>query len=121
MTKKGVRIMQLKHALCTAALAVPLFLIGAAPSAADVDVGFGVGSPYYGSPYWEPYGGYYGPGYYRHGWGPGYYGMGPYDDEVFLGARVDFDDTDVVVAPAAAAPTPCVKTNVKNFKNACPM
>jgi hypothetical protein len=123
--------MQLKHAVCTAALAVPLLLAGASPSAADVDVGFGVGSPYYGSPYWGPddgyYGpGFYGPGYYRHGWGPGY-GFSAYDDEVFLGARVDLDDADeddeavIVVEPTAADPAPCVKTNVKNLKNACPM
>ena len=70
--------MQIRQAVCTAALAVPLLLAGAAPSAADVDVGFGIGSPYYGSPYWDD--GYYGHGfydheYYRHGWGPGYYGL----------------------------------------------
>ena len=45
--------MQIRQAVCTAALAVPLLLAGAAPSAADVDVGFGIGSPYYGSPYWD--------------------------------------------------------------------
>ena len=117
--------MQLRHAVCTAALAVPLLLAGAAPSAADVDASFGFGSPYYGSPYWSPYDGYYGPGYHRYGWGPGY-GFHAYDDEVFLGARVDLDDVDdddddVIVEPTAAEPAPCVKTNVKNLKNACPM
>jgi hypothetical protein len=112
--------MPLKHAVCTAALAVPLLLAGAAPSAAEVDVGFGVGvgDPYYGSPsYWGRY------DRYDHGlYGPGYYGPG---DEVFLGAAVDVDDDDdedvVVVEPAAAEPAPCIKTNVKNLKNACPM
>ena len=119
--------MQVRHAVCTAALAVPLLLAGAAPSAADMDVGFGFGSPYYGSPYWGPYDSYYGhgfgPGYYRHGWSPGY-GLRAYDDDMFLGARVDLDDDDdaIVVEPTAARdPAPCVKTNVKNLKNACPM
>ena len=83
-----------------------------------MDVGLGVGSPYYGSPYWGPY-----DGYYEYGLSPGYYGTGPYDDEVFLGATVDVDDddADIVVEPSAAEPAPCVKTNVKNFRNACPM
>jgi len=109
--------MQLKHAVCTAAVALPLLLAGAGPSAAQVDVGFGspyYDSPYYGSPYGGPYDGYY---------GPDYYGLATYDDdEVFLGAQVDVDDDmDVVVEPSAAAPAPCVKTNVKNLKNACSM
>jgi hypothetical protein len=111
--------MQLRHILCTASLAVPLLLSGTAPSAADVVVGLGVGSPYYDG-YHD---GYYGSGYYRYGWGSGYYGLGPYDpydDEMFLGPQVDVDD-DVVVVPSAAAPVPCVKTNVKNLRNACPM
>ena len=118
--------MRIRQAVCTAALAVPLLLAGAAPSAADVDMGFGIGSPYYGSPYWDDgyYGhGFYDHGYYRHGWAPGY-GFRAYDDEVFLGARVDLDDDDddvIVVEPTAADPAPCVKTNVKNLKNACPM
>jgi hypothetical protein len=112
----GVRIMQLKHALSTAVLAVPLLLAGAAPSTANIEVGLGAESPYYD--------GYYGPGYYRYGWGSGYYGLAPYDpydDEVFLGAPVDVDDNAIVVEPSAAVPVPCVKTNVKNLRNACPM
>lgn len=113
--------MQMRYAVCTAALAVPLLLGSAAPSAAEVDVGFGVGSPYYDSPYWGPYDGYYGAGYYP----AGHYGLGPYDpydDEVFLGAQVDVaDNADVIVEPTAAEPAPCVKTNVKNLRNACPM
>jgi hypothetical protein len=42
---------------------------------------------------------------------------------VVINDDIDVDDMDEeVIEPAAAAPdpAPCVKTNVKNFKNACP-
>lgn len=122
--------MTLKHSLCTAALAVPLLIGGAGPSAADADVGFGVGlgSPYYGM---YPYDRYYGYGlsdpFFYDGFGPNYgYGLAdPYvDDDVVIDDDIDVvDDMDEeVIEPAAASPdpAPCVKTNVKNFKNACP-
>jgi hypothetical protein len=122
--------MTLKHSLCTAALAVPLLIGGAGPSAADADVGFsvGLGSPYYGM---YPYDRYYGYGlsdpFFYDGFGPNYgYGLAdPYvDDDVVIDDDIDVvDDMDEeVIEPAAASPdpAPCVKTNVKNFKNACP-
>jgi hypothetical protein len=124
-------IMELKHSLWTAAVAVPLLLGGVGPAAADMDVGFGVGigHPYYGSPYYDRYYGdpFWGPRY-GYGFGSPYYGLGdPYDDDVFVGATVvpedddDMDDDMEVIEPAAAEPAaPCVKTNVKNLKNACP-
>jgi hypothetical protein len=99
--------MSLKHSLCAAALAVPFLAFAAGPSAAhsDVEFGLGFGSPYYGM---YPYGPYY----------------DPYDDFYYergLAVGVDVDDVDVeVVAPAAAEPAPCVKTNVRNLRNACP-
>ena len=94
-----------KHALCSAILAVPLIIAGAGPSAADMDAefGFGFGSPYYA---YDPY-----------------YGYGLADPYVgFYGGEFDEDEVDEVIEPAAAPaePAPCVKTNVKNFKNACP-
>jgi len=46
-----------------------------------------------------------------------------YQDEAYVGAAVvpDNGDENMMIAPAAAEPVAtCVKTNVKNFKNACP-
>jgi predicted lipoprotein with Yx(FWY)xxD motif len=46
-----------------------------------------------------------------------------YQDDAYVGlaAVPDNDAETVMIAPAAAEPVaPCVKTNVKNFKNACP-
>lgn len=104
----------LKRALYASALLLPLTLMGAAPTMAHTDASFGlgVGSPYYGygyDPYYE-YGLYdpYGPDY-------GMYYDDRVDDEF-----VDADDGEVVEPAAAPAePTGCVKTNVKNLKNAC--
>ena len=112
--------MTLKHSLCTAALAVPLLIGGAGPSA-----GVGLGSPYYGM---YPYDRYYGYGlsdpFYYDGFGPSYgYGLAdPYlDDDVVIDDDIDVMDEEVIEPAAAPAdPAPCVKTNVKNFKNACP-
>lgn len=105
--------MTLKHSLCTAALAVPLLIAGVGPSAAHSDVGFdvGFGSPYYGMYPYDPY--------YGYGLSDPFYD--PYDD-IYFGARFDVDDDGDIIEPAAAPaePAPCVKTNVKNFKNACP-
>jgi hypothetical protein len=122
---KELRLMKLKHGLWTAAVAFPLLIAGAGPSAADMDVdfGLGVGHPYYGSPYY--YDRYYGDPFWgpRYGFGGPYYGLGAYDDDVAVGATIvpEEDDDEMVIEPAAAEPgAPCVKTNVKNFKNACP-
>lgn len=112
-----------KHALCSAILAVPLIIAGAGPSAADVDAefGFGFGSPYYA---YDPYYGYgLSDPYYGYGLSGPYYGYGlsgPYVGS--YGDEFDEDEVDEVIEPAAAPPepAPCVKTNVKNFKNACP-
>jgi hypothetical protein len=98
--------MTLKHALCSATLAVPLIIAGAGSSAAEVDVGFGlgVGSPYYGM---YPYD----------------YGLyDPYGDFTYGGRIIEDEEVDEVIEPAAAPAelAPCVRTNVKNFKNACP-
>ena len=112
--------MSIKHSLCTAALAIPLLILGTSPSAADVDVGFGVGlgSPYY----WHPYDSYP----YSYGFRDPFYD--PYDDVYYHsgfygGADPDVMDEDEVevIEPAAAPAEPqgCVKTNVKNLKNAC--
>jgi hypothetical protein len=119
-TEQGDSAMTIKHSLCTAALAVPLLVLGTGPSAADVDVGFGVG---FGSPYYwhHPYHGYP----YSYGFHDPFYD--PYDDVYFhsgfyAGADPDMDDDEVeVIEPAAAPAEPqgCVKTNVKNLKNAC--
>jgi hypothetical protein len=116
----------LKKALYTSALLLPLGFLATAPAMADVSVGVGFGSPYYGFGYYPShryydYGLYdpYGPGY-----GYGAYYNGRFDDDDFDDddvAIVDTNDDTEVVEPASAPaePTGCVKTNVKNFKNAC--
>jgi hypothetical protein len=117
--QKETKVMKLKHGLCTAALAIPLLVLGTGSSVAhddDVGLSFGFGSPYYlyddypysygfRDPFYDPY---YDDVYFRGG--------------VFLGADVDMDDEVEVIEPAAAPAEPqgCVKTNVKNLKNACP-
>ena len=107
----------LKKALYTSALLLPLGFLGTAPAMADVSVGVGFGSPYYGF-------GSYPSRYYDYGlydpYGPGY-GYGAYYNDRFDDEAIVDDDTVEVIEPAAApaAPTGCVKTNVKNFKNAC--
>jgi hypothetical protein len=108
--EKGAPDMTTKQALCSAVLAIPLILAGAGPSAADVEAefGFGWGSPYYGmSPFYYPH---YGYGLYAP------YGGAYYGDEF-----VEDDEVEIIEPAAAPAePASCVKTNVKNFKNACP-
>jgi hypothetical protein len=142
--ERGVLVMTPKLALCSAILAVPLIIAGAGPSAADVDAefGFGFGSPYYGMSPYDPYYGYgladpnygygladpyYGYGladpYYGYGLTDPYYGYGLTDPYVgSYGGEFDEDAVDEVIEPAAAPPDPasCVKSNVRNFKNACP-
>jgi hypothetical protein len=86
-----------------------LIIAGAGPSGADIEAefGFGWGSPYYGM---YPYYPYYDYGLYA-----------PYGG-VYYGGEFDEGDEVEVIEPAAAPaePAPCVKSNVKNFKNACP-
>jgi hypothetical protein len=108
----------LKKVLCASALLLPLGLLGTTPAMADVSVGVGFGSPYYGFGYY-PYHRYYDYGLYDP-YGPGY-GYGAYYNDRFGDEAIDDDDTIEVIEPTAApaAPTGCVKTNVKNLKNAC--
>jgi hypothetical protein len=106
----------LKRALYASALLLPLTFLGTAPTMADTDVsfGFGIGSPYYGYGYY-PYHRYYDYGLYDP-YGP-YYGSyydGHFDDE-----SVDANVEVIEPTAAPAEPTGCVKTNVKNLKNAC--
>src|SRR5688572_1678097 len=106
----------LRKALYASALLLPLGFLGTAPAMADMSVGFGFGGPHYGYGLYDPYG----PGY-----GYGAYYNDRFDDDDFDDddvAIVDTDDDIEVIEPAAApaAPTGCVKTNVNNFKNACP-
>jgi hypothetical protein len=104
----------LKKTLYAAAVLLPLSFLGTAPAMADVSVGVGFGSPYYGYGYY-PYHPYYDYGLYDP-YGPNYgpYYNDRYDDEVV-------GDVEVIEPAAApAAPTGCVKTNVNNLKNACP-
>jgi len=102
----------LKKALYASALLLPLSLLGTAPAMADVSVGVGFGSPYYGYGFYDPYGPGYDP-FYADRFDDGDIDVVDIDD--------DMDDDAEVIEPAAApaAPTGCVKTNVKNFKNAC--
>src|SRR5215207_3617683 len=104
----------LKKALYASALLLPLGFLGTAPAMADMSVGFGFGSPYYDYGLYDPYGPGYGP----------FYADRFDDDDVAVvdDTDEDADDDMEVVEPAAApaAPTGCVKTNVNNFKNACP-
>jgi hypothetical protein len=112
--------MTLKQSLCAAALTLPLVIAGAGPSAADHDMSFGLG---FGSPYYAGY------PYHHHGlYDPYYYDDDYYDRGLVVADDADVvvvdddfdDDDDMVVEPAAAAPEACVKTNVRNLKNACP-
>src|SRR5262245_5724618 len=66
--------MNLRNALCAAALAVPMTLAGAAPSMAgtDVDVRFGIGVPGYGYGYGNGY------GYSSYPYYDDYYSQRPY-------------------------------------------
>ncbi|MGH6874635.1 MAG: hypothetical protein ACREDW_06430 [Aestuariivirgaceae bacterium] len=103
----------LKRALFASAVLLPLTFLGTAPALADVSFGFGVGSPYYG--YGYPYHRYYDYGLYDP-YGPDY---GPYEDDNFYDESADMDVEVIEPAAAPAEPTGCVKTNVKNLKNAC--
>jgi hypothetical protein len=100
----------LKKALYASALLVPLGFLGTAPAMADVSFGVGIGDPYYGYGYY-PYDRYYDYGLYDP-FGPDY---GFYHRK-----RIVVEEEVVEPAAAPAVPAGCVKTNVKNLKNACP-
>jgi hypothetical protein len=103
----------LKKALYASALLLPLGFLGTVPAVADVSVGVGFGSPYYGYGYY-PYHRYYDYGLYD-AYGPAY-GYDPYFNDRFDDEAID---DDVQVVEPAAAPTGCVKTNISHYKNAC--
>jgi hypothetical protein len=126
----------LTRALYASAL-LSLMLLGTTPAVAEVGVGLGVGSPYYGDRY-SPYGrryfgiGQYGNGQYDDGqygysqYGNGqpfrrrYFGYGQYGYDQQYRLHDDTIDAESRVIEPTAAPIGCVLTNVINLKNACP-
>ena len=97
-------MMALKKALCTVFAAVPLVIVSVVASSADTGFGFGFGGPCYD---YDPYDRY-------HLYGKYY----PYNKAHCHGRSYD-SDVVVMATSARAESARCVKTNVKNFKNAC--